>query len=121
MGFSLLALDVEGEKKKKKHNRNKRQMIWSSDYLRKGGPPVLKTFLRLRIFKLCIYQSTSEHSLESMEFASNRIGTLKLPVDRVAYLHEDSLQSPGEGCCYLLPECRWLSMSLTEIVCVSDF
>lgn len=67
--------------------------------------PVLKTFLRLRIFKLCIYQSNSEHSLESMDSASNSIDTFKLPVDRVAYLHEDSLQSPGESCCYLLPEC----------------
>lgn len=56
-----------------------------------------------------------------MEFASNRIDTFKLPVDRVAYLHEDLLQSPRERCCYLLPECSWLSMSLTEIVCVSDF
>jgi len=64
-----------------------------------------KNFLWLRIFKLCIYQSNSEHSLESMEFASNRTDTFKLPVDLVAYLHEDSLQSLREHCCYRPPEC----------------
>lgn len=74
-------------------------------WLGEGGLPVLKTFLRLRKFKICIYQSNSEHSLEPMEFASNTRDTFKQPVHHVAYLHEELLQSPRESCCHLLPEC----------------
>lgn len=115
MGFIPLALHVE-KMEIEKANDMKLSLAWG-----RWSTSFKNLSLAENIQAMYFYQSNSECSLESMEFASIRIDTFKLPVDHVAYLHKDSLQSPRECCCYLLPECSWLSMSLTEIVCVSDF